>query len=145
MPVIEEELVTGTREVKAGSVRVRKEIERTVRNVEMPLVRDVVTVSRIPVNRVVTAIPEIREEGDILVVPVVEEEIVVQKRLVLKEEIHIQRRKETNRITESVNLDREHAIVERLNSEGDVICKLHPACSCQKRRFKPLRKTQKNH
>ena len=120
VPVIEEELVTGTREVKTGSVRVRKEVEHLQKAIEMPLVRDVVKVSRIPVNRVVTAAPDIREEGDILIVPVVEEEIVVNKRLVLKEEIHIHRRQERTRVAKNVDLAREHAIVDRLDSEGNV-------------------------
>ena len=53
VPVIEEDLVTGTREVKSGSVRVRKKVERIRKTVDMPVLKDVVRVSRVPVNRLV--------------------------------------------------------------------------------------------
>ena len=121
VPVIEEELVTGTQPVKTGSVRIRKEVERVRKTVEMPTVRDVVKVSRVAVNKVVASIPETRQKGDVLIVPVVEEEIIVQKRLVLKEEIHIQRRRVSGRGVKSVVVGREHATVERLDSDGNVI------------------------
>jgi len=121
VPVIEEELVTGTRLVKTGSVKVRKEVERIQKEVEISSLRDSVRVTRIPVNRVVTAVPEVREEGGILIVPVVEEKIVIQKRLVLKEEIHIIRERVEERVKKSVTLERERAIVERLDRDGVVI------------------------
>jgi uncharacterized protein (TIGR02271 family) len=121
VPVIEEELVTGTRAVKSGSVRVRKEVEHLQKEVEMPLTRDVTKVSRIPINREIESIPEPREEGDTLIIPVVEEEIVVRKRLVLKEEIHIRRSRVKERVTKTVTLDREHAVVERLDEAGNVV------------------------
>src|SRR4051812_7747480 len=89
VPVIEEELVTGRREVKTGSVRVRKRVQRIRKSIEMPVVRDAVKVERVAVNRVVKEIPPIREEQGMLVIPVVEEEIVVRRRLVLREEIHV--------------------------------------------------------
>lgn len=127
VPVVEEELVTGTREVKTGTVRVRKEVERIPTKVEMPAVRDVVEVRHVPVNRVVPAIPQMREEGDMLIVPVVEEELVVEKRLVLKEEIHIRRRRIKGQISKTVTLEREHATVERLDGEGNVIATSKPA------------------
>jgi len=121
VPVIEEELVTGTRTVKTGSVRVRKEVEQIQKEVEIPCLRDSLKVTRIPVNQVVTSVPEIREEGGTLIVPVVEEEIVIQKRLVLKEEIHITRERVEERVRKSVTLERERAIVERLDRDGGVI------------------------
>jgi uncharacterized protein (TIGR02271 family) len=129
VPVIEEELVTGTHAVKTGSVRVRKEVEHLHKNVEMPAVRDVVSVNRVPVNQVVTSAPGIREEGDTLIVPVLEEEIVVEKRLVLKEEIHIRRRRIEDRVTKVVEFDREQATIERLDSEDNVIATSSPAPS----------------
>ncbi|MDQ1470934.1 MAG: hypothetical protein QOJ99_2414 [Bryobacterales bacterium] len=129
VPVIEEELVTGAHAVKTGSVRVHKEVEHFRKNVEMPAMRDVVSVNRVPVNQVVTSAPEVREEGDTLIVPVLEEEIVVEKRLVLKEEIHIRRRRIEDRVTRSVELDREHATIERLDSEGNVVATSSPTRS----------------
>ncbi|HWD98536.1 MAG TPA: YsnF/AvaK domain-containing protein [Bryobacteraceae bacterium] len=127
IPVIEEELVTGAREVKTGTVRVSKEVEQVRKIVSAPAVRDVVQVNRIPVNRIVDSIPQMREEGDLLVIPVVEEELVIQKRLVLKEEIHIRRRRTRERVSKEVTLDSERAVVERLDAEGNVIARSAPA------------------
>ena len=120
VPVIEEELLTGTRAVKTGSVRVRKEVERRLETVEMPLARDVVSVHRVPVNREVSEPPPMREEGDTLIVSVVEEEIVVQKRLVVTEEIHIQRSQTRENVRQEVTVGRERATVERLDGDGNV-------------------------
>jgi len=126
IPVIEEELVAGAREVKTGAVRVSKHVEQVRKIVTAPAVHDVVEVNRIPVNRVVDAMPQMREEGDILVVPVVEEELVIQKRLVLKEEIHIRRKRGAQRVSKEVTLDRERATVERLDANGKVIARSTP-------------------
>lgn len=126
IPVVEEELVTGTREVPHGSVRVSKKVDTVHKTVEAPLLRDVVLVSRVPVNRVVEAIPKMREEGDVLVIPVVEEEIVIQKRLVLKEEIRVTRQRFKEKVTKEISLDRETATVERVDTEGRVIGRLRP-------------------
>jgi uncharacterized protein (TIGR02271 family) len=129
IPVIEEELVSGKAKVKTGSVRVRKTIEHSRKLVEMPAVRDVVDVKRIAVNRAIDSMPQMREEGDTLVIPVIEEEIVIQKRLILKEEIHIKRRRTRERVAKEVTVDREHAVVERLDQEGRVISTSAPAAS----------------
>jgi len=121
VPVLEEELVTGTRRVKTGSVRIRKKVHRLRRTVDIPTVRDVVEVTRRPMNQVVEAAPQTRQEGDTLIIPVVEEEIVVHKRLVLREEIHIRRTRSHTNATKEVILGREEATVERLDASGRVI------------------------
>jgi len=126
VPVIEEDLVTGTREVKSGSVRVRKKVERIRKAVEMPVLKDVVRVERMPVNRVVKTMPQTREEQGVVIVPVVEEQIIVSRRLVLKEEIHIVRKKVEELARKDVSVAREHAFVERLDSEGHVIATSKP-------------------
>lgn len=121
VPVIEEELVTGTRAVKSGSVRVHKQVERVHKKLDMPVLRDVIKVSRVPVNQVVKKMPEMREEGDTVIIPVVEEQMVVKRRLVLKEEIHVVRQRVKDHDTRTVSLGREHATIERLDGEGNVI------------------------
>jgi uncharacterized protein (TIGR02271 family) len=126
IPVVEEELVARTREVKTGTVRVTKKIEQVRKVVTAPAVRDVLQVRRVPVGRVVESIPSMREEGDVLVIPVVEEELIIQKRLVLKEEIHIKRRRRRTSISKEVTLDREHAVVEKLDAEGNVVARSGP-------------------
>jgi uncharacterized protein (TIGR02271 family) len=113
IPVIEEELATGTREVQTGSVRVEKEVEKRVRRVSAPLVREDVEVRRVAVNRVVEEAPKVRRRGDTVIVPVVEEELVVTKRLVLKEEIHLVKRRTKERVVKEVEVGRERAKVTR--------------------------------
>jgi uncharacterized protein (TIGR02271 family) len=121
VPVVEEELVTGTREVKTGAIRVRKRVQHLRKHLEMPVVKDVLRIDRVPVNRVVKTIPPIREEDGILIVPVVEEQIVVSRRMVLKEEIHVIRKQVKETAARDVSLAKEHAVIERLDSRGAVV------------------------
>lgn len=121
VPVIEEEVVTGTRKVKTGSVRIHKKVERTRRNVDVPVTRDTVEVTRRAINQVITDVPQVREEGDTLIIPVLEEEIVVSKRLMLKEEIHVRRIRTTGTVSKEVSVGREVASVERVDADGNVV------------------------
>jgi uncharacterized protein (TIGR02271 family) len=121
IPVVEEDVVTGTQPVTTGGVRVEKHVETRTRKIELPLIHEEVEVSRVPVNRVVSKVPSTREEGNTLIVPVVEEELVVQKRLILKEEIHIVRKRFKDRVSKEVEVDRERAVVRRLDEHGRVL------------------------
>jgi len=121
IPVVEEELVAQRREVKTGSVRVQKEVDQSVKRVESTVMHDDVQVRHVPVNRVISETPKIRQEGDTIIVPVVEEELVITKRLVLKEEVHLVRRHSKQRVAQDVTLERERAVVERLDADGRVI------------------------
>ena len=58
---------------------------------EAELEHEHVVIERVPVGRVVDAVPPVRQEGDVTIMPVVEEEVVVVRRLVLKEEVHLRR------------------------------------------------------
>src|SRR5690349_10248851 len=98
VPVIEEEIDTGVRAVKTGSVRVDKKVEKRVRRVSAPMLHEDVEVRRVPINRVVDVAPKSRRQGNTVIVPVVEEELVVTKRLVLKEEIHLVKRRTRDRV-----------------------------------------------
>ncbi len=60
-------------------------------NIDEPLFTDDVSVERVPVNRIVDAVPETRQEGDVTIIPVIEEVITVEKRLLLREEVRIRR------------------------------------------------------
>jgi uncharacterized protein (TIGR02271 family) len=121
VPVVEEEVVAGTKRVKTGSVRVDKHVDKQVRKFEAPVLHDDVEVRRVPVNRVIKEIPPIRTKGRVVIVPVVEEELVVTKRLVLKEEVHLIQRRSKERVVKEVEVNRERAEVRRLDAEGRVI------------------------
>ena len=78
---------------------------------------------RVPIGRVIDAVPPVREEGDTTVLPVVVEEVVVQRRLVLKEEIRIRRLRSTGRHRETVVLREQEAVITRTGAgeaAGDV-------------------------
>ena len=96
----EEELVAGTREVEAGSMRVRKRVRTDREQIEVPTRHEEVSVERVPVSGEATE-AEIGE--DEVVVPVTEEEVVVGKRAVVKEEVRV--RKDVVEDTEVVEED----------------------------------------
>jgi uncharacterized protein (TIGR02271 family) len=84
----EEELLAGTREREAGSVKVRKRVRVDRERIEVPTRREEVSVERVPVSGEATAA---QIGADEVSVPVVEDEVVVQKKPVAKEEIRIRK------------------------------------------------------
>jgi uncharacterized protein (TIGR02271 family) len=84
----EEELLAGTRERVAGSVKVRKRVRTDRERLEVPTRREVVSVERVPVSGEAS---EAQIGADEVSVPVVEDEVVVQKKPVVKEEIRIRK------------------------------------------------------
>lgn len=111
----EEQLDVDTRQVQAGEVRVRKEVQTEQRNIEVPVTREEVVIERHPASgRDVTGEPIGNEEVRI---PLMEEEVDVQKRAVVREEISVGKRpvEETRTVSDTVR--REEA---RIESEGDV-------------------------
>lgn len=121
IPVVEEELTLGRRQVKTGSVRVEKRVLRQEETVDLPVVEQTVEVRRVPIKRVVQSVPAVRKVGTTLIIPVVEEELVITKRLVLKEEIHLVTRSRTKRARRTVPVSKETARVIRLDAMGNVI------------------------
>jgi uncharacterized protein (TIGR02271 family) len=111
----EEELVAGTREREAGSMRVRKRVRTDRERVEVPVRHEEVSVERVPVSGEAT---EAQIGEDEVVVPVTEEEVVVDKRAVAKEEVRV--RKDAVHDTEVVEEDvrREEVDVEDGTERG---------------------------
>jgi uncharacterized protein (TIGR02271 family) len=105
----EEELIAGTRQREAGSIRVRKRVRTDREHIEVPTRHEEVSVERVPVEGEAS---EAEIGADEVVVPVTEEEIVVHKRPVIKEEVRI--RKDVVEETEVVEEDvrREEVEVE---------------------------------
>jgi uncharacterized protein (TIGR02271 family) len=96
----EEELIAGTRQREAGSIRVRKRVRTDRERIEVPTRHEEVSVERVPVEGEAS---EAEIGADEVVVPVTEEEIVVHKRPVIKEEVRI--RKDVVEETEVVEED----------------------------------------
>jgi uncharacterized protein (TIGR02271 family) len=113
LPVIEETARVEKHAVVTGRVTVRTETVSTEELAQASLSRDEVDVTRVPVEREITAIPAVRTEGDVTIVPVVEERLVVEKRLVLVEEIRITRRTQIEDVSVPISLRKQTVVVER--------------------------------
>ena len=112
MPLREERLEVGTREVDLGEVRVHKSVEETEAVQRGPLTREDVQIERIKVNRPVSVPEERRQEGDWLIIPIMEEVFVVQKQLIVTEEIRIRKLVVTEEHEVRGTVRREHASIE---------------------------------
>ena len=113
IPLVEEVAHVTRERVSTGRVTIKTVTDAFDEEVEAELLREAVTVTRVPIDREVTTIPRVRTEGNVTVIPVLEEVLFVEKRLVLKEEIHVTRTNETDAFASHVTLRRQRAVVER--------------------------------
>jgi len=118
LPLAEETVSIGRREVVTGKVRVTTRVETQEQWLNADLTDEHVEITRVPVDRVVEEAPAIRTEGDLTVIPIVEEVAVIETRLVLREELHLRRVREQRTETVPVTLRRQRAAVERV-APGD--------------------------
>lgn len=114
LPVVQEEVEIGARRVQTGTVRVSTRTTQREEAVDLTTVREEAEVRRVPVNKVVDAVPEVRREGDTMILPVMEEVLVVQKRLVLKEEIHVRTVRHETHDPRRIPLRGQEVVVERI-------------------------------
>ena len=114
IPLVEERLLVGKREVEAGRLRVHISVNEREERVPVTLAHDEVEIARVPKNLPLSELPSVRLEGNTTVIPVVEEVVVVEKRLVLVEEIHVRRK--TGSSTEEIPMivRSEQASIERI-------------------------------
>jgi uncharacterized protein (TIGR02271 family) len=105
------------RTVETGRVRIAKVTHTRDHLIDELLARTSVEVKRVPIGRVIDAIPPVKDDADLTVIPIVEETLVVERRLVLKEEVHIQRRKTTERYQETVQLRHQTAEVTHIPAQ----------------------------
>jgi len=118
IPVVEEQLIVGTRIVETGrGVRIHKTVSEQPVTIDERLARDEVAIEHVPVDRIVALeeAPVTRYEGDTLVVPVVEEVLVVERRLRIKEELRITRIRHEERYQDTVSLKAEQVEIERFD------------------------------
>lgn len=131
IPITEEEVRVGKRQVKAGEVDVHKTVE--TKRVEQPVtrMREEVEVERRPIqgDRPVSGAAEFKE-GE-TTIPLMEEEVVVEKRPVAKEEVVI--RKHAVEDTENVSADVRRERVD-IDEKGRVRGKVKRDADDEKRR-----------
>lgn len=113
IPLVEERLQVGKREIESGRLRVRVSVSEREERVVQELERDEVTIERVPRNERLTEVPHVRLEGNVTVIPVVEEVVVVEKALMLVEEIRVHRSSAVERAEIPVKLRSEEAVIER--------------------------------
>lgn len=117
IPVAEEHLEVGKREVETGRLRIQKRVSEHEQTIDEPLFADEITIERVAINRVIDAPTSARVEGETTVIPLFEEQIVLQKRLVLREEVRVTKRRIERRAPQTVAVRREEVIVERVSDD----------------------------
>lgn len=114
LPVMEEQLDIRKVAVETGAVRVRKIVHEESRTVDISLMQEQVSITRVPLGKVVEETFQSRQEGDTLVIPIFKE--VVTKHLVLVEEVRITTHRNPETSTQEITLKREEAVVERFDA-----------------------------
>ncbi len=108
----------------AEEVSVSKRVHRTLvraalttalreQVVDVDLERVQAVVERVPIGRIVDAVPPIRTEDGVTIFPVVEEEVVLVRRLILKEEVRLRTVRSVSRHVETVTLREQDVAVTR--------------------------------
>jgi uncharacterized protein (TIGR02271 family) len=103
--------------VETGKVRVSKVTHTRDHQIDEPLARTNVEVKRVPIGRLIDAVPPVREDAGLTIIPVIEETLVIERRLFLKEEVHIQRLQTTERYQETVKLRHQTAEITRIPAD----------------------------
>jgi uncharacterized protein (TIGR02271 family) len=116
IPVIVEELDVQKRQVETGKVRITKVVHEQEALIDEPSWHEEVTVTRVPVQRVVDGPIPVRHEDGTMIVSIMEEVLVVEKRLLLKEELHIRKQRVETHQPQQVTLRSEEAHIERLQN-----------------------------
>ncbi|HLL91068.1 MAG TPA: YsnF/AvaK domain-containing protein, partial [Tepidisphaeraceae bacterium] len=119
VPLVEEQLDVTKRTVETGRVRIVKSVREEVETIDRPLMREEVTVDRVPVGRFVDGPVPTRMDGETMIVPILEEVVVIEKRVMLKEELHIRKRAREHHAPQDVTLRVEEARVERVPAARD--------------------------
>jgi uncharacterized protein (TIGR02271 family) len=117
IPLAEEELRVGKRQITTGKVRVSTKVDVVEELARATLDTETVEVMRVPVDRMVDEAPSIRTENDVTIIPILEEVLVVEKRLVLKEELHVHKRTTAQEFEAPVQLRKQSAVVERIPAD----------------------------
>jgi stress response protein YsnF len=121
VPVVQEEVHADSLPVETGSVRVTKNVIPHEEILEQELRKGRVEVKRVKADRIVDGPQQVFRSGNTLVVPVVTEVLRVEKQWVVTEEIHITQIEERETVQQTVVVNEEQAVVERLDASGEVV------------------------
>lgn len=116
IPVIEEQVVIGTKRVEKASILIEKKVKTEEVSVDVPLTEESYDIRRIPKNDYLENIPEIWHDGDTTVIPVVKE--VMVKKILLTEEIRITKKTQVTKRTEKASLKKEEVTITRKENDA---------------------------
>lgn len=116
IPVIEEYIKYDTQRRPTGTVRIAKQVQEEIIEVDETVTHEEVKIDRIPINQYVDSAPPVRHEGEVMVVSVTAE--VMVKRLLLVEELHIRKTIKTDIDTREVTLRKETVQIHRSQEES---------------------------
>jgi len=91
VPIYEEQALITKRCVVTERVKVARVTHQSEQLMTETLAQQQVKVDRIPIGKLIKAVPKIRKEGDAIIIPIVEEIPVVEHRLGLIEEVWVRR------------------------------------------------------
>jgi stress response protein YsnF len=113
LPLFSEEIAVSSRKVDRTVVRVATVTHTRETVINEPLTHERVEIDRVPIDRVIEAVPPVREEGDITIILLLKKFIVVERRLVLKEEVRLRNVRVTERHLETVVLREQDVVITR--------------------------------
>jgi stress response protein YsnF len=115
--LLAEQISVERRRVETGRIIATVATHHHEHVIKEVLVSERVEVERVPIGRIVEAVPSVREEGDTTIIPVVEEVLVIERRLVLKEEVHLRRVRVRETHAASVVTRTQDVVVTRSESQ----------------------------
>jgi len=112
VPVSEEELQVGKRQVEAGTVRLRKVVRTEHEEVPVELKREEIQVERVPASEA-TNVPDSAFQEKDIEIPVMREEPVVAKEARVTGKVHVEKTADTETQTVGDEVRREEVNVDR--------------------------------
>jgi stress response protein YsnF len=122
-----DELSVSRRQVAGDTVRVSIVPREHERPVDEELTHQRVEVERVPIGRLIDAVPPVREEGDTTIMSVVEEVIAIERRLILKEEVRIRRVRVNEAHRDTVTVRKQDVVITRIPPEQPTVEEGPPA------------------
>lgn len=113
MPLREEEVRIGKREVESGGIRLRKIIRTETVNQPVELKREDVVVERVPAKDRPASKSDVAFQEEEIYIPLRREEPVVEKTAHTREEVHVTKRSDTERRDVQETVRREDVDIQR--------------------------------
>ena len=113
VPICQEQASVTKRRIVTGRVKVSRVTHQSEKLLTETLAQQQVKIDRIPIGKLIKAVPKIRKQGDAIIIPIVEEIPVVELRLVLIEEVWVRRIRSKENHRERVLLRCQEAVITR--------------------------------